>query len=241
LSLRGRPFVPKPPEVSILRPSSAAFAAALTRDRETVLERRNVSRETRDRLDAFAALLLKWQASINLVAPSTASQLWSRHIEDGLALFDLAPERRQWVDLGSGGGLPGIVLAIQLRETGGHIDLVESNNKKAAFLRTAVRELDVPARIHAARIESVGAVIGSADTVTARALASLDQLLAWVGADLRPDAICLFAKGRDHEREIAAASALWRYDMVKHDPKTADGSVILRIADLRRRNDPSPA
>lgn len=223
-----------PPEPIRPRPSKAAMAAAREADRGTMLSRRSVSRETVDRLDAFVALLVRWQASINLVSPSTLAQPWTRHVEDGLALYALRPGPQRWADLGSGAGLPGIVLAIQLAESGGAIDLVESNGKKAAFLRTAVRELELPAVVHSSRIEDAPQVLQAADIVTARALASLPQLLDWVGPHLRDEALCLFPKGRDHQREIDAASAHWGYDMVKHDPKTEAGSVILEMSALHR-------
>lgn len=207
---------------------------AVSRDRAAVLTRINVSRETRDRLDQFVALFLRWQARFNLVAPSTLPEIWSRHLADGLRLHALAPKPCVWCDLGSGGGMPGIVLAILLAESGGSIDLVESNSKKAAFLRTAARELKVPARVHAVRIEATAPVLAAADIITARAVADLEQLLEWVAPHTKSGAVCLFPKGRDHEREIANASAVFRYDLVKHDAGTVDGSVILQLSDIQR-------
>lgn len=203
--------------------------------RADVIARRSVSRETADRLDRYETLLRQWQTRTNLVAPSTLQALWVRHFEEGLVLADLVPEgARRIVDLGSGGGLPGLVLAILSRESGGaHVDLVESNAKKTAFLRTVARELDLPCTVHDARIERCGALIGSADIVTARALAPLETLLGFVAPTLQPGALCLFPKGRTHEEEIAEASRAWRFAMVKHALTTEPGSVVLAIRDVR--------
>src|SRR5687768_7687438 len=118
----------------------------LAADRERALALTPVSRETVVRLDAFVNLLLKWQRTTNLVAASTIDQVWTRHIADSLQLLPLAPDARRWIDLGSGGGFPGLVLACALRETPGvAVHLVESNGKKASFLRQAARQLGVPA------------------------------------------------------------------------------------------------
>ncbi|MFD2239187.1 16S rRNA (guanine(527)-N(7))-methyltransferase RsmG [Aureimonas populi] len=184
------------------------------------------------RLDAYAALLLKWQNSINLVAPSTLPSLWTRHLEEGLFLGSLMPKYGRVVDIGSGGGLPGLVLAILRTERGLGVDLVESNGKKAAFLRTVVRELGLNAAVHASRVEDCGAILEEADLVTARALASLDRLMAMVGPHVKPTSVCWFPKGRDVEAEIAEASAHWRFTMVKHSSKVTPDSVVLEIARL---------
>lgn len=199
--------------------------------RAEVVARRKVSRETADRLDRYETLLRQWQRRTNLVAPSTLEELWVRHFEEGLILADLMPAgTTRIVDLGSGGGLPGLVLAILAKESGGaQVDLVESNGKKAAFLRAVTRELDLPCTVHAERIEACGAIIAKADLVTARALAPLDTLLGFVGPALSRDALCLFPKGRTHGDEIAQASRAWRFAMVKHDLTTDPGSVVLEI------------
>ena len=125
----------------------------LTADRNRALALTPVSRETLDRLDRFVAELLSWQERVNLVAPSTIPILWTRHIADSLQLLPLAPKARTWADLGTGGGFPGLVLACALADTPGiTVHLVESNTKKAAFLREATRVTAVPAIIHAVRI-----------------------------------------------------------------------------------------
>ena len=138
----------------------------------------DVSRETEARLDRFVSHFEKWAKAINLVAPSTRQQIWDRHIADSAQLFQLAPEPRTWIDLGSGGGFPGIVTAIFLAEAGeGWVHLIESNNKKASFLRTAIRETGARASVHAIRAETAPAEIEHPQLMSARALASLDQLL----------------------------------------------------------------
>ncbi|MBC8128791.1 MAG: 16S rRNA (guanine(527)-N(7))-methyltransferase RsmG [Rhizobiaceae bacterium] len=202
--------------------------------RAAVLERRNVSRETREALDVFVALLLEWQMKTNLVSPSTLPDLWTRHIEDSLQLFDLAPAPLRWADLGSGAGFPGLVVAIlQLGKSVAHVDLVESNDKKAAFLRAVIRATGVAATVHAARIEDCTGILKDADAVSARALASLDALLGLVHGRIRPEIPCYFAKGRGHAEEIVDASQHWRFTVIQHSSAVEDGSVILEIRDIR--------
>jgi 16S rRNA (guanine527-N7)-methyltransferase len=195
-----------------------------------------VSRETIARLGAFAALLLKWQQRTNLVAPSTLRHLWTRHIADSLQLLALAPDARTWVDLGSGGGFPGIVIACALPERSGKVHLVESNAKKSAFLREAARVLAVPALVHGARIEDfTGSFDESVDVVTARALAPLDEVLAYAAPLLKSGAQGLFLKGRDVEAELTEAAKYWILDAGLVPSKTsAHGRiVVVRAATLR--------
>ncbi|KQT42913.1 hypothetical protein ASG43_15260 [Aureimonas sp. Leaf454] len=207
-------------------------------DRSVFTERYAVSRETLERLDRYVALLHQWQAKTNLVAPSTLPQIWSRHIADSLVFVTLAPDVRRWVDLGSGGGFPGLVTAILLRdESDAEVHLVESTEKKAAFLRLVIRELGLPAKVHAVRIESASAVLGRAQAVSARALASLDVLLGLVDGRIAPDVPCYFPKGRGHAGEIEEASAHWRFSMVKHPSTVEPDSVILELRDIARRGD----
>jgi 16S rRNA (guanine527-N7)-methyltransferase len=188
----------------------------LARDRaraEAVLAG-TVSRETWTRLDGLVALLLKWQTTTNLVAPSTLTEVWTRHIADSAQLLTIVPNARAWVDLGSGGGFPGLVVACAMADhPGAKIDLVESNQKKSAFLREAVRILSVPAIVHARRIEDfVNAPPQSIDVVTARALAPLDRLMDYAGPLLKNGAIGLFPKGQDAVAELTAASKSWIID-----------------------------
>lgn len=225
-----RPPQGKPKAPSRPRMGRAATEAKLEEERALVLSRNAVSRETVERLDRFVALLREWQARINLVSPATVPEIWTRHVEDGLALGRIARAPLRWADIGSGAGLPGLVLAILLKEReGGHVALVESNGKKAAFLRAVVRDMALPATVHAARIEACGEAIAGAEAVSARALAALPLLLDLVAPHLSPDAACWFLKGRAVDEEIGEAAALWRFDMVKHSLPTEDGAVLLEI------------
>jgi 16S rRNA (guanine527-N7)-methyltransferase len=196
----------------------------------------SVSRETFESIVAFEAHFRKWATRINLVAPSTLDEFWRRHILDSAQLARLAPDAQRWLDLGSGGGFPGAVIALALKDRkGASIDLVESNGKKAAFLRTALAELGAPARVHAQRIEGTYGLIRDPEVVTARALAPLAKLLGLAEPWLTAGARAFFHKGRDYRNEIEESSAAWSYDLVKHASLTDADSVILEIGNLRRR------
>ena len=198
----------------------------------------NVSRETRQRLDDFAALYEKWSPRINLTAPSTQSDFWRRHVGDSAQLVDLALDAKHWVDLGSGGGFPGMVIAILLQDVvGARVELVESNRKKTAFLQ-AVKARSAPsAVIHPARIEDVIGRIAAPQIVTARALAPLPKLLDLTAPWLQRGARALFHKGRGYASEIEDSHAKWAFDLVRHDSRIDAESVILDITNLR----PQPA
>lgn len=191
-----------------------------------------VSRETMERLVLYVELLRRWNPTKNLVAPATLAQVWTRHIADCLQLVTLAPPGRIWVDLGSGAGLPGLVIAAVLAEQpGARIHCVESKLGKAAFLREAARIMKVPATIHAARIEDVVADwSGPVDVVTARALASLTDLVAMSHDLLKTGAIGLFLKGQDVARELTEAAKYWKLDPVL-TPSATDPQA--RIVTLR--------
>ncbi|RCS22353.1 16S rRNA (guanine(527)-N(7))-methyltransferase RsmG [Phyllobacterium salinisoli] len=193
-----------------------------------------VSRETVETLETFEVLFRKWSSAINLASPSTLPGLWERHILDSVQLFSLAPQARKWLDLGSGGGFPGVVLAILLKERAdSSIDLVESNGKKAAFLRTAIAQAKAPGRVHAQRIETIWGQIKTPDVVTARALAPLNVLLSLTEPWLTSGATALFQKGRDYRREIDESHDEWTYDLVEHPSAVGEESVILQISNLR--------
>lgn len=197
-----------------------------------------VSRETSKRLQAFSALFQKWAKSINLVAPSTLSDIWSRHIADSAQIFQLHPKPVHWADLGSGGGFPGIITSIFLAELGeGRVDLVESNQKKAAFLRTALRECGGRGSVHCLRIEEASAQIADVGAISARALADLDVLLGYAEPwAIANENLKLFLhKGRDYQREVNAAHGRWEFDLVKHASAVEADSVILEISNPRRR------
>jgi len=195
-----------------------------------------VSRETADRLIAFEELFRKWSKAINLASPSTLNELWTRHILDSVQLFPLASDAKNWLDIGSGGGFPGIVTACFLADQpGSAIDLIESAGKKAAFLRTAAGHLNVPARIHSARIEAMWQKIETPQVVTARALASLNDLFGLAEPWLTNGAKALFQKGRDYQREIDESRVGWSFDLVQHQSAIDQASVILEISNLRRK------
>lgn len=198
----------------------------------------NVSRETVDKLNRFVALFQKWAKAINLVAPSTLSELWRRHIVDSAQIYALNPGPYNWVDLGSGGGFPGIVTGILLSDAGdGWIHLVESNNKKAAFLRTAILETGARASVHAIRIEEAPDVVEYCDAISARALADLDLLMDFGSpwADRNANLRFFLHKGRDYQREIDKALGRWRFDLVKHPSIVEPDSVVLEISNLSRK------
>ena len=195
-----------------------------------------VSRETAGRLIAFEELFRKWSKAINLASPSTLNELWTRHILDSAQLFPLASDAKNWLDIGSGGGFPGIVTACFLADQpGSAIDLIESAGKKAAFLRTAAGHLNVPARIHSARIEAMWQKIETPQVVTARALASLNDLFGLAEPWLTNGAKALFQKGRDYQREIDESRVGWSFDLVQHQSAIDQASVILEISNLRRK------
>src|ERR1043166_7913213 len=177
----------------------ADMAPAVAADRTAALALVPVSRETLDRLDRFVATLLAWQQRINLIAPATIPEMWTRHVADSLQLLSLAPKARVWLDLGAGGGFPGLVIACALAKTpGAQVHLVESNGKKAAFLREAVRVTGAPAIVHQARIEQMETKLDQPiEVVTARALAPLSDLLGLAEPWLKTGAKALLPKGQD--------------------------------------------
>jgi 16S rRNA (guanine527-N7)-methyltransferase len=207
-------------------------------DREAALRLTPVSDDALARLDKFVALLIDWQRHINLIAPSTLPHIWTRHVADSLQLLPLAPGAKVWVDLGSGGGFPGIPLACALAQRpGAEVHLVESNGKKAAFLREAVRITGVPATVHAERIENFGDSFGgSADVVTARALAPLKSLCDQAFSLLAKGAIGLFLKGQDVEAELTEAAKYWTVEADLRPSLTSRDGVIVIVQSLKRAN-----
>ena len=211
--------------------------ANLAADRARALALVPVSRETAARLDRFVALLLQWQAKTNLIAPSTVSTIWTRHIADSLQLLALAPDAKCWVDLGAGAGFPGLVIACALANTvGARVHLVESNAKKAAFLRQAARQIGAPALAHVVRIEDfVKNFKERPDVVTARALAPLEVLLELAGPILKTGAKGLFPKGQDVDAELTQASKCWSMDVELVPSKTNSRARIVVVRGLRWR------
>lgn len=193
----------------------------------------NVSRETFEKFELLERELRRWQAIKNLVGPATLDQIWERHIVDSLQLLDLASEAKTWLDLGSGAGFPGLVLAIAGAERGLKVHLVESNSRKCAFLRHIVRLTGSPATIHEARLETViPDFVAKADVVSARALASLVQLLDWTAPVLKAGTIGLFPKGRDAEIELTEARKKWTFEAETLPSSTDSSARILRITSI---------
>ena len=198
----------------------------------------SLSRETQERLQHFVELFKKWNKTTNLVAPSTLTELWSRHVADSAQIFQLCSGPQRWIDLGSGGGFPGVITAIFLAELrDGWVDLVESNNKKAAFLRIALKETGARGAVHPLRIETAPQTIESCDAVSARALAELDLLLEYINpwAEKNSDLKAFFNKGRDYESEVQKAHGRWQFDLIKHQSAIEADSVVLEISNLALR------
>jgi 16S rRNA (guanine527-N7)-methyltransferase len=200
----------------------------------------DVSRETFERIIAFENIFREWNSRMNLASAASLEHLWDRHILDSAQLATLAPMQGTWLDVGSGGGFPGIVLAILLREVrpegqSAQVHLVESIGKKAAFLQAALKETGGCGTVHAMRIESADQLNLSPDFVTARAVAPLPDLLKLTLPWLKTGAKGLFHKGRRHAEEIAAAHGGWRFDLLEHQSKTDAESTILEISNVSQR------
>jgi len=197
-----------------------------------------VSRETEARLDRYVDLLREWQAKTNLVAPSTLPNLWTRHISDSLQLLGLVPSAKTWVDLGSGGGFPGVVLACALTETlGANVQLVERNATKAAFLREARRVTGAAGTVHLADIgDTVDRITGPVDCVTARALAPLHQLIGFAEPLVKKGAKALFLKGQDIEAELTEATKYWNIEPRFHSSLTGGHGWVVELDRIERRN-----
>jgi 16S rRNA (guanine527-N7)-methyltransferase len=223
------------------RVHSEISASDLAADRDAALKLTPVSRETSERLERLIELLLRWSAHTNLIARSTLPMVWSRHVADSLQLLPLAPDAKRWIDLGSGAGFPGLVIACALAdEPGTEVHLVESIGKKAAFLREAAEQLQVPAVVHAVRIEDFGKNLQfKPDVITARALAPLDELLKLAHPLLRTGALGLFPKGQDVDAELTKASKSWNIEASLVPSKTNPDSRIVVVTKLRRRSEKS--
>ena len=209
----------------------------LATDKAAALALTPVSRETEQRLDRFIELLGQWQTKTNLVAPSTLTHLWTRHVSDSLQLVDLRPAATGWIDLGSGGGFPGVVLACALAERpGALVHLVERNAKKAAFLREAIRVTSSPGVVHLSEIgDIVDMVEDRIDCVTARALAPLNQLLGFAEPLVRKGAKALFLKGQDVDAELTEATKYWSIRPRLHSSRTGGGGWIVELDRIDRR------
>lgn len=200
-----------------------------------------VSRETWERLADFCESLIKWSRAISLVSKAEEARLWQRHILDCAQLWPLRhPETKTWADLGTGGGLPGVVLAIIARElspkTAFH--LVESDQRKAAFLRYLESRQNLDIKLHAARMETLPPIL--AETVSARALAPLPELLGLVARHLAPGGIALLPKGVNLTEELREAKRNWEFSLKLHPSKVDSQASILQITDIKPLHKLSP-
>ena len=213
---------------------SGQGALDLRDDKARALALLPVSRETEARLDIYVDVLLRWQRKLNLVAPSSIRELWTRHIVDSLQLLTLAPEAQTWADFGSGGGFPGVPIACALADKPGtKVHLIESTGKKAAFLREAVRAAGVPAVVHQERVEKFGETCAEpVDVVTARALAPLKTLCDQAFPLIAKGAVGLFPKGQDVASELTQAAKYWRLQAIKVPSKTSPSGSIVVIHSL---------
>lgn len=194
-----------------------------------------ISNLATERLQIFVGLLAKWNPAINLVSPASLVDVWTRHIADSAQVLDLAPVRRgRWLDMGAGAGFPGVVVSLIAADTDSPVDatLIESDQRKAAFLSTVSRETGVPMTVQAARIEAVAAQ--NADVVSARALAPLVKLCAFAERHLAPDGTALFLKGGQYEAEIEEARKFWTFTLDVRASRTDPTGAVLIMKDFRR-------
>ncbi len=212
----------------------------LDADKKRAFSLTPVSRETKRRLEVFVDLLLLWQKKFNLVASSTIPNIWTRHVADSLQLVALAPDARVWVDFGSGGGFPGIPIACALADKpGAMVHLIESNGKKAAFLREAVRVTGAPGQVHHMRAEKFGeSCAETIDAVTARALSSLKVLCDQAFPLIARGALGVFPKGQDVDAELTEAAKYWTIEASKVPSKTSPEGCIVVIRALKPLRSP---
>lgn len=194
----------------------------------------DVSRETFEDLTQYDDLLVKWNAKINLVSKTSIDALWDRHIWDSAQIVPLSGDALNWVDLGSGGGFPALVVAIMAKRTltERRVTMVESDQRKAAFLRTVIRQLSLNAEVLVSRVELADPL--RADVLSARALADLDQLLIFAQRHLAKDGRCVFLKGETWQNEVEIARKTWSFDLRAHRSKTSPSAAILEIKDIQR-------
>lgn len=195
----------------------------------------DVSRETMADLQGFVALVLKWTPKINLISASSESMIWDRHIVDSVQIYRYAPDDvRLWLDIGSGGGFPGIVAAIlgKARHPDAQFVLIESDQRKVVFLRTAIRDLGLAASVHADRIEDVPPI--GADVVSARALGSLPVLLPLVARHMNPAGVAILHKGRQASSEIDEARQNWRFELEEKPSLTDPDARLLLLQRIHR-------
>jgi 16S rRNA (guanine527-N7)-methyltransferase len=215
----------------VKQPHSDVAADQLANDRRAALRLVSVSRETEERLATFVAVLDRWRHTTNLISNATFLSVWTRHIADSAQLLALAPNAKRWVDMGSGAGFPGLVVAIQLADVSGAIvHCIESDGRKCAFLREAARAAGAAAAIHSVRVEAIDPEnLGPVDAVTARAFAPLPLTLKLARPWMERGAIAVFPRGESAKDQMAALPEATAYAIETLqsivDPKAA----ILRI------------
>jgi len=195
----------------------------------------NVSRETFQALEEYVALLRKWTGRINLVSKASLNELWKRHIIDSAQIFMLSDATEgHWVDIGTGGGFPGVVVAILARNDAPRLrfTLVESDVRKSVFLRTVSQNLQLNADVQPKRIEHIAPL--NADILSARALAPLSRLLEYAQRHLSAHGTALFPKGASYRHEIREALENWRFRRDEYPSRTEPSAVILKLGDIRR-------
>jgi len=200
------------------------------------LDRLGVSRETIAALDSFASRLENWSKTINLIAPGTVGDIWQRHIIDSAQIFAIEnPPPSTWCDLGSGGGLPGIVVAILCKQLSPHtkVSMIESDARKAAFLKLTIKEFDLNATVEVSRLERTAPQ--NAEIVSARALAPLPLLLGFVHRHIAPGGHALLPKGKNCVSEVEHSLLSWHFDYTTHPSVVDRDSSILKISNLKPR------
>ena len=195
----------------------------------------DVSRETLDALKYFEDLVVLWNPAINLISNSSVSDLWSRHIVDSAQLFLFTlPDEGLWLDVGSGGGFPGIVVSIVAKELAPslRVVLVESDNRKCVFLRTVIRELGLSVKVINDRIENVK--LDDVVYLSARALRNLNSLLFIVENNVSRETVCVFPKGRSYKKELVESQKNWKFDFHLVDSNTSEDSKVIVLKGLER-------
>ncbi|MCF2871480.1 16S rRNA (guanine(527)-N(7))-methyltransferase RsmG [Octadecabacter sp. G9-8] len=193
----------------------------------------DVSRETMEKLRAYSDLIVKWTKTINLISPASVPDIWDRHITDSAQIYQYAPSSwGHWIDLGSGGGLPGLVISI-LDQSERPVTLIESDTRKCLFLNTVRRELDLNVTVLNKRINAVDTP--PADVITARALAPLTDLMTFASDLLLPTGTALFSKGLTYKEEVDAALENWQFEYEAHASHTNPDACVLEISRIQRR------
>jgi 16S rRNA (guanine527-N7)-methyltransferase len=202
-------------------------------DRQEFQQKFNVSRETIERLEVYQQLLLKWNKTINLIGKSTVSDTWARHISDSASVYDITEKiEGKWLDIGSGAGLPGLILAMIAKEKSPEVRqlCIEADLRKCEFMRTVIRQTDLNASVISRRIEDTPRQ--NANLMTARALAPLSKLLEHAHTHLDKTGICVFHKGENWQSEVRDARENWSFNLKEHLSKGNQSSVLLEIGEI---------